>query len=132
MAVLSDEEQCDTLQTYCGDTVWAFFRKPKGLPLRVSARELVPGVSVLVEGGSYPVPAWSECASDISAVPNWLRELAFEVPDNPSGKAAPVPGAFPHLAACRPAAPLHRSPRKGHPVCNQAGWRGGYRIYRQR
>ena len=113
--------------------MWAFFRRPKGLVLSAAAQNLAPGVSVLAEGDSCPIPSMSGCAHEISAVPYWLRELAFETPDNPPGKAAPVPSRSP--APCRAAAHFlkpHWGTRKDYPVSGHAGLRGGYRISRRR
>jgi hypothetical protein len=130
-----DQEECLTLRACRGNTMWVFFRRPKGFALRASAKSLAPGVSVLIDGDSCPLPASSESASDISAVPYWLRELAFEAPDNPPGKAALAPVSTPCPASCRPTTHFlkpHRGVQKGYPTCGQAGWRGGYRIARRR
>lgn len=95
-----DQDECFTLQACRGNTTWVFFRRPKNLALRASAKNLAPGVSVLADGDSCPVPASSESAPDISAVPHWLRVLAFESPDNTPGKAAPVPASSPRPTPC--------------------------------
>jgi len=91
-----DQEQCLTLRVHRGDSVWAVFRKPKGLAQRALGRKMPPGVSILTEGDSYPIPpsagcTWSDPCAEIEAAPFWLRELAFESPDFPTGKAVPVP-----------------------------------------
>lgn len=99
-----DQDECLTLQAYRGDTVWAFFRRPQGLVLCAAAKHLAPGLSVLAEGDSCPIPSLSGCAHEISAVPYWLRGFAFETPDNPPGKAAPLPASSPRPAPCRSAA----------------------------
>ena len=96
LAALSQhEEDCLTLQVQRGDTVWAFFWYPVGLTLRSSAKKLAPGVSVLANGDSCPIPpsggsAWLNPRADIEAVPYWLRQIAFETPDDPPGEAIPV------------------------------------------
>jgi hypothetical protein len=146
-----DQEECFTPQASRGNTVWNFFRRPNGLALRASAKvkELAPGVSVVPEGESCPVPSSTGYALEISAVPYWLKELAFEAPDNPPGKAAPVPAPSTRPVSCRQRSPkpsLRPSPcrpiarflhpgqgmRKGYPVHSQAGWRGGFRVSRRR
>jgi len=130
VSVLSqhDQEEHDTPQAYRGDTVWTFFRKPKGMLRRASVRKLASGVSLLSDGDSCPVPVSSERNSDIRAIPNWLRELAFEAPDTSPGTSAPVPASSPRPVPCRPAAHFLK-PRKGarkcYPGCDHAGWRRG-------
>ncbi|MGA9670409.1 MAG: bifunctional DNA primase/polymerase [Terracidiphilus sp.] len=131
---------CLTLTAVSGDMAWAIFRWPKNLVLQASAEGLPSGVSVLDDGDSFPVPPsrgckWANACAEIEAVPYWLRELAFESPDNPPGKIVPVPSPFPHPAACGSTARFdkpHRGTKKGFPTCDQAGWRAGFRISRRR
>lgn len=142
VAALSQDDQVAslTLQAYRGDTVWAYFRRSKGLVMLASARQLAPGLSILADDDSCPIPPSGGCAfvnplAEIEAVPFWLRELAFESADNPPGKAAPVPASSPLPSRCRLAARFvkpQRDTRKRYPICDQAGWRGGFRISRRR
>jgi hypothetical protein len=134
------QEACHTLMARRGDMAWAFFRSPKGFVQCPATRDLPPGLSVLSAGTGCPVPLLGGCARDLGAeieigpVPFWLRELVFDPQDNP-GKAAPVPAPSPRPVPCRPTArfpQLNQAPRKGHPVCGHADWRGGYRISRRR
>jgi hypothetical protein len=140
-AALSREQgECLTLQAERGDAAWAFFRRPTGLVLRNAAKELAPGVRMLGDGescfippsaGSSYVNPWAET----EAVPCWLRELAFETPDNPPGKALPVPASSPLPVPCRSRAPVEKPTpgiRVGYAVHGQAGWRGRFRISRRR
>ena len=128
--------ECLTLWSQRGDMAWAFFRWPEGLVLRASAKRAAPGVRILGPGDSCPAPpsggcAWSNPWAEIEAVPYWLRELAFETPDCPPEKAAPVPKPSPQPSRCRSIKHLERprhSLHRRHPTCDQAGWRGGYRI----
>ena len=141
LAALSREEgECLTLQARRGDTAWAFFRYPKGLVLRDSAKKLAAGLRMLGRGDSCALPPsggsvyinpWAE----VETVPTWLRELAFETPDTPPANTVPVPACPSRPVPCRPNTHFekpHRGTRKGYPVFGQAGWRGGYRISRQR
>jgi hypothetical protein len=138
-ALSQDQGECLTLQSRRGDTAWAFFRWPAGLVLRASAKKLAPGVRILADGASCPVPPSGGCVylnpwEEVQAVPCWLQELGFEAPDHSPGKAAPVLVPSPRPAPCRPAANFpkpHRNARKGYPVCGRADWRGGYRISRR-
>jgi hypothetical protein len=133
-----DQADCRTLSVERGDTVWAIFRWPAGLVLRSPAKALGPGVKILAEGSSFPIPPsggslWTDPWAEIEAVPYWMREIAFEPPDNPPGKAVPPPSARP--LTCRPYARVEMPQsliRKGHPCCNHAGWRGGFRLSRRR
>ena len=140
-AALSDEQgEFLTLQAQRGDIACAFFRWPKGLKLRKSSKKLPTNVSILADGvsciippsgGSFYVNPWA----DVEAVPSWLRELAFEIPDTPPANAVPVPAPPSCPVPCRTRTRFekpHRGTRKGYSVSGQAGWRGGYRIYRQR
>lgn len=131
---------CVTLTAVCGDMLWAIFRWPKNLVLRASAEGLPSGVSVLVDGDSFPVPPsngceWANSWAEIEAVPYWLRELAFEFPDSPPGKIAPLPSPYHRPTACRSNMRFdkpHRGTKKGYPTCDQAGWRAGFRVSRRR
>jgi hypothetical protein len=139
-ALSQDQGECLTLQARRGDTAWAYFRWPKGLLLRASAKKLAPSMRILAEGDSCPIPPSGGCAfanpwAEIEAVPCWLRELAFETPDNPPGQAVPVPAPSPGPAPCRSRAQFQKpqgDPRKGYPIYGQAGHRGGFRISRRR
>ena len=139
-ALVPDLEECLTLQARRGDVVYAFFRQPAGMMRIASARKLAPGVNILGDGESCIVPpsggaAWMNPGAEIEVLPYALRELlAVENPDNFPGRAMPAPKPLIRLVPCRPAVRFpepYRAPRKGHPVCGQAGWRG-YRICRQR
>jgi hypothetical protein len=131
---------CLTLTVVSGDMVWAIFQWPKNLVLRASPDGLPSGVSFLEGGDSFPVPPsrgckWANAWADIEAVPNWLKELAFESPDIPPGKVALAPSPFPRPAICRSTTRFdkpHRGTKKGFPTCDQAGWRAGFRISRRR
>lgn len=137
---LDSQEDCRTLMVSRGDIAWVFFKSPKGFVQRSAARDLAPGLSIVPAGHSCPIPCGRTCGdlyaeSEIMPVPFWLRELAFEPLDGPPGKAVPVPVPFIRPGQCRPPvrfAKQQRSTRKGHPVCGQAGWRGGYRISSRR
>ena len=140
LATLSQHEEDPlTLCAQRGDTVWAFFRHPKGLQLRDSARKLAPAVSVLANGESCPIPpsGGSKWLSpwEIEAVPFWLRQLAFANPDDPLGKASIVSVQFPRREPCRSIGSVeqsHRRVRCGYPNFNQAGWNRGFRPSRRR
>ena len=138
-ALNQDQEECSTLQVRCGDAAaWAYFRWPQGLKLRT--KRLAPGMTILAGGDSCPIPPSGGCIyvnpwEEVQAVPRWLKELAFEPPDDPPGKAAPAPS--PRSAPCRQGGRFVKpqpNACKGYPVSSQAGWRGrgGYRISRRR
>ena len=139
-ALSQDQEEVLTLQARRGDTAWAYFRRPKGLLLRASAKKLAPSVRILAEGDSCPIPPSGGCTftnpwADIEAVPYWLRELAFEPPDTPPGQAVPVPAPSPGPVPRRSRTQFQKpqqNPRRGYPICGQAGHRGGFRISRRR
>lgn len=140
-ALVPDPVECFTLQARCGDVIYAFFRQPAGMKRIFSVRKLAPGVSILGDGESCIVPpsgsaVWIDPCAEIEALPSYLRELlAFDNPDNPPGLAIPAPKPSPRPVPCRSAMRFPKSNqglRKGHPACNQAPWRGGYRIHRQR
>src|SRR5271165_2096607 len=103
--LVPDLDECLTLQASRGDTVWAFFRWPKGLVLRASAGRPAPGVSILGEGSCIIPPSggctWLNPWGEIEAVPYALRELAFETPDSSPGRTAPAPKPSPRPAPCR-------------------------------
>jgi len=134
------EADCRTLSIMRGATVWATFQWPAPLVLRASASLLSPGVRILSDGDSFPVPPsggskWVDPWAEIEAVPYWMREMAFEPPDSPLGKAVPVPSRSDRPASCRSFKRFETpqfSVRKGHPSCNHAGWRGGFRVSRRR
>lgn len=135
-----DQEGCLTLQVRCGDTTWAIFLRPKRLAPFAVAKKLADGLTILGGGSSFPIPpsvgcAWRDPSAELCATPYWLRALVLDSPDDQPGKAAPAPARPSRPVPCR--RPAHAvkpgwSARKGYPACNQAGWRGGYRIYRQR
>ena len=140
-ALVPDLNECRTLQARCGDKAYAFFRQPTGMKQIAGVRKLAPGVSIL--GNSCIVPpsggaVWVDPRAEIEALPYALRQLlAPEDPDTTPGHAIPAPKLPSRPAPCRPAArfpqPNQGGQGKGHPVCDQAGWRrGGYRICRQR
>lgn len=141
LATLShDQEGTLTLLARRGETTWAFFWRPKNLKLRVSAKRLALGVTVLVDHGSCPVPPsggcrWANAWAEIEAVPCWLKELAFETPDSPPGKAVPAPVPSPRPVPCRSHARLgmpHRGTYQGYSRRNQVVWRWGHHVYRCR
>jgi len=138
---LSQEHgECHTLQAKRGDSASAFFRWPRGLQLRTSTKELITGVRILGEGEGCFIPSSAGCSyvnpwAEIEAVPCWLRELAFETPENPPGKALPVPAFSSRPPACRSRARVQKSTRAiraGYSVHDQAGWHGQFRISRRR
>lgn len=140
-ALVPDLDECLTLQARCGDAVYAFFRQPAGLRRVASNTKLAPGVSLLGDGESCIVPpfsgaVWVNAGAEIEALPYGLRELlASEDPNGSSRRAIPVPKPSTRPTQCRPTTPFEkpgRAGRKGFPTCNQGGWSGGYRIYRQR
>lgn len=140
-ALIQEHGECfTTLQARRGDMAWAFFRWPTGLVLRSSAKKLAAGVRMLGDGYSCAVPPYGGSVfttpwAEVEAVPHWLRDLAFETPDTPPGKAAPVPAFSPRPARCRSRAQFPTPPqltRKGYPVRGQTGCRGRYRISRRR
>ena len=132
---LGSQEDCHTLLAQRGDTTWAFFKSPGGFVRRSALRKLAPGLSIISAGQSCPIPLLRGRISgdlcpeiEILPVPFWLREIAFEPLDSPSGKAPPAPVHSLHPGACRPPARFakqQRNTHKGYPVCGQAGWRGG-------
>lgn len=140
-ALIPDLDECLTLQARCGDAVYAFFRQPAGLRRVASKTKLAPGVSLLGDGESCIVPpfsgaVWVNTGAEIEAFPYGLRELlASKDPNGSPGRAMPVPKPSTRPTQCRPTTPFEkhgRAGRKGFPTCNQGGWLGGYRIYRQR
>ena len=140
LAALSpDEDDSLTLRAQSGDTVWAYFRYAVGLTLRSSAKTLAPGVCVLASGASGPIPpsagsTWLNPLADIEAVPYWLRQIAFETPDDPPGEAIPARTPSLRPPPCRSAwhfAKPHRRVQKGYPNFNQGGGRRGFRPSRR-
>jgi hypothetical protein len=134
------EEDTLTLREQRGEMVWAFFRHPRDLKLRASARKLAPGIAVLAKGESCPIPPsggskWLNPWAEIEEVPFCLRQLAFESPDDPSGKASLVSVQLPRRAPCRPVRRIeqpHGRAQNGYPNFNQAGWNRGFRPSRRR
>ena len=131
-ALMQDQGECITLSAHRGETAWAFFRWPAGLVLRASAKRLAPGVKILAEGDSCPIPpsagcAWANPWAEPEALPYALRELAFENPDSPPGSLLPAPAFSPPPVPCRSKAHFatRRWVRKGYPGC-QTGLRGGF------
>lgn len=140
-ALVPDLDECLTLQARCGDAVYAFFRQPAGLRRIASKMKLAPGVSLLGDGESCIVPpfsgaVWVNAGAEIEALPYGLRELlASENQDDPPRRVMPAPKPLTRPTPFRPTTPFEkpqRGVRKGFPACNQGGWQGGYRIYRQR
>lgn len=139
-ALVPDLDECHTLQARCGDTVYAFFRQPAGIKRIASRRKLVRGVTLLGDGESSTVPpfgaVWVDAGAEIEALPHALRELlASEDPDSSPGRVMSAPKPSPRPVPCRPKTLFEKPPRcmrKGVPTFNQGGWKGGYRIYRQR
>jgi hypothetical protein len=141
-ALVPDLDGCLTLQARCGDVVYAFFRQPAGVKRIASATKLAPGVSLLGDGASCIVPpfgatVWVVPGAEIEALPYALRELLVsENPDSPPGRTMPVPKSSPRRPApCGSTVHFqkpNKAPRRGHPVCGRADWRGGYRISRRR
>jgi hypothetical protein len=134
-------DDCRTLSVVRGETAWALFRWPESLVLRTWAKPLASGVSILTDGGSFPVPpsagsTWVDPWAEIEPVPYWLREIAFEPPPSgPPGKATNVPWHAARPESSRPFRNFktpQRSVRSGHPSCDQARWRGGFRVSRRR
>lgn len=75
LATLSQHEEDPlTLCAQRGDTVWAFFRHPKGLQLRDSARKLAPAVAVLANGESCPTPP---SAAANGSIPGRSKQFPF-------------------------------------------------------
>jgi hypothetical protein len=135
-----DQPDSRTLSVTRGETVWAIFGLPAGLVLRASASLLAPGVRILTNSESFPVPpsggsTWGGSWAEIEAVPYWVRRVAFEPPDNPPAISVPVPSRSDRPISCRPFARFETpkcSSRKGHPSCNHTGWNGGFRVSRRR
>lgn len=141
-ALVPDLDDCSTLQARCGDKAYAFFRQPTGMKRIAGARKMAPGVSILGEGESCILPpsrgaVWVNHpgVAEVETLPYALRQLlAPEDPDTTPVRAIPAPKLSPRPAPCRPAARFpqpNQALRKGHPICGQAGWRGGYRISRR-
>lgn len=133
-----DQPDCPTLISERGQSTSAFFWRPKGT-LRDSATRLALGIAILADSGSCPIApsngcTWRDPAADIEAMPAWLRELAFESPENPPAKALSVPPLSGGPAPCRSRMQFE-SPRsvsrKVSAISNQVGFRG-YRACRRR
>jgi hypothetical protein len=139
-ALCLEQGECLTLQAQRGDTAWAFFRWPKGLVLRSSAKKLAVGVSMLGNGESRVIPPsggsfYTNPWAEIEAVPCWLRDLAFETPDTGPQKVLPVPAHFSRHVPCRNRVPFekpHNGARRNYPVVGRTGCRKGFRISRLR
>jgi hypothetical protein len=136
----SDQDDVRTLSAVRGEIIWAVFQWPVGLVLRRSCNELAAGVRILITGESFPIPPsrgciWVNPWAEIEAVPYWLREFAFVPPDGPAGKKAVPPSRSVCPSPCRLVARIEPRPsaaRKGYPSCNQAGWKGSFRVSRRR
>lgn len=105
-AKCQEQGDCLTLTAVRGDMLWAIFHWPKGLVLCASAKKLVPGVTILADGDSFPIPpsggcTWANPRAEIEAIPYWLREFAFDAPNNSPGNAAPMPTPSPRTVFCR-------------------------------
>jgi len=140
-SLVPDLDECLTLQVRCGDAVYAFFRQPAGLKRVTSKMKLARGVSLLGDGESCIVPpfagaVWVNAGAEIEALPYGLRQLlASEDLNGSPGCTMPLSKPSTRPTPCRPTTPFEkpcRARRKGFPTCNQGGWLGGYRIYRQR
>ncbi|MFP5234355.1 MAG: bifunctional DNA primase/polymerase [Acidobacteriota bacterium] len=139
-ATSQGQVDCLTLRVERGGMAWAFFQWPKGLVLRDPAKRLPPGVRILGDGDSCPVPPspscrWTNPWAEIETLPVWLRELAFNTPDSPPGRAVSAPERSPRPAPCRSSARFemqHRRSGIGFPIPDHAGWRGGFRVSRRR
>lgn len=129
-----------TLSVVRGEAVWAIFNWPAGLVLRPSARVLAPGVRILTDGESFPIPpsrgcTWADPSAEIEEVPHWLRVKAFEPPDSPPPTSAQVPQVPRRPMPCRARARFPKPPRKLHIQYsnrNRAAWRWGWHAYRHR
>jgi hypothetical protein len=139
-SLVPDLDDCLTLQARRGNVMYAFFRQPAGMKV-TGSEKLAPGVTILGHGAGFDLPpaggtAWVNPGAEIETLPYTLRELlASDSPDSPPGRAMPAPKPFHRSVPCRSTARFPQASqglRKGHPACNQAPWRGGYRIYRQR
>jgi hypothetical protein len=136
-AALSHEQgDCLTLQSRRGDFAWAFFLWPRGLVLRKPGKELAPGMKMLRRNESCVIPPSGGAAyvnpwADPEAVPNWLRELAFEAQPSPAANALPAIAPSPRPNACRSRLPF-QEPRtrtgNNHPFRNRAARHAEYRI----
>jgi hypothetical protein len=139
-AMSQGQEDCLTLRVERGGMTWAFFWWPSGLVLCNPPKRLPSGVRILGDGDSCPVPPspscrWANPWAEIEAVPVWLRELVFENPGGPPGKAVLAPTPAQRPVPCRSLSRFekrHRRAEKGFPICDQAGFRGGYRLCRRR
>jgi len=134
------QEDCLTLSVERGGMTWILFRWPKGLVLCDPPRRLPSGIRILGNGNSCPVPPtpscrWTTPCAEIEALPVFLRELAFNNPNNSPGQAVSVPERSPRPAPCRSTLrfekPHHQS-GDGFPIPDQAGWRRGFRVSRRR
>ncbi len=137
-ALTQDCEECLTLWAQRGGTAWAYFRCPEGMVLRASGRKLAAGVSILGQADSCPIPpsdgcAWVNPGAEPEALPYALREVAFETPEGPNRKAAPVPASFARQSPCPPwLEKRQEGAQKGHPIRGHVGNCGGFRISRRR
>jgi hypothetical protein len=135
-----DEDDCLTLRAQRGETGWAFFRRPRGLRLLKAARNLTPGLAVLAEGESCPIPpsggsVWLNSWAEIEAVPVWLRTLVFESPDDPPAQILPVEANSRLSSPCRSTRRIekqHRRSQRGYSTCNHPGRRSGFQVSRRR
>lgn len=136
----SDQDDVRTLTVVRGAIVWAVFQWPVGLVLRASCSKLATGVRILTDGESFPIPpsrgcTWVNLWAEIEAIPYWLREFAFVPPDVPPGKKILPSSRSVCPPPCRSVARFEPRPstaRKGYPSCNQAGWKGSFRVSRRR
>lgn len=135
-----NQGDCRTLSDTRGATVWAIFRWPAGLVLRAPGKSLAPGVRILTDGDSFPIPpsrgcAWVNPWAEIEEVPHWLWTEAFVEPDSPPKRSAQAPTTLLRPLPCRSRTRVekpHHSTRSGYSNCYQATWRWGWHVYRRR
>jgi len=134
MALAQEQSECLTLQASVGDAALAFYRRRKGLELRASARKMAPGVRIFADGDSCVIGPFSNPWAEVETVPYWLQDLAFETPDTPRGKAAPLHVLSHRRVRCQTRSQFKNpqlGTRKSDPVSGHAGGRGGFRISRR-
>jgi len=136
-AIAGDQGECLTLQARRENQALAFFQLPKGSVLRSSAKNLAAGLRILGQSCFIPPSTayvWVNPWAEVESVPYSLRELAFEPPDIPRGRTAPLPQSSTRHAFCRSttnAAKPRRSDWKGYRGCRQSGSGQGFRISRR-
>ena len=105
----NQEEEIGTPQTLisqtengANDTVYAYYRWPATLTMRQLRGEIAPGMRLRGEGDSVPIPpsihsngirfSYPHPDAEVAAMPHWLIDLAFEVPE---AEAEAAPAKFP-------------------------------------